>query len=108
MLTWKDKRYEGTLPDNVCRDVLEELFCISFKSEILLLNRYMYTVKSRDAENGELLNDLDVSTCEERSNIKVIGAVMLDANVLGVVSASADTRQNAFYGLFKVMTHGLL
>lgn len=56
-----------------------------------------------ESEEGELLDELDASTCEEHS-IKVIGAVMLDGDVLGVASASAETHQNAFYGLFKVMS----
>ncbi|KAE9390717.1 hypothetical protein BT96DRAFT_1001993, partial [Gymnopus androsaceus JB14] len=99
---WKDKKYEGLIPDDVCREVLEEIFCMSFKEELLLLDRYLYTVKSRDSEEGEVLDDLDASTREER-NIKVIGAVILDTDVLGGASASVDTRQNAFYGLFKVM-----
>lgn len=100
---WKDRKYEGSIPDNVCCQVLEEIFCISFKSEVLLLDQYLYTVKSKESEEGELLDELNVSTREER-NIKVIGAVMLEGDVLGVASASAETRRNAFYGLFKMMT----
>ncbi|KAE9387636.1 hypothetical protein BT96DRAFT_1004920 [Gymnopus androsaceus JB14] len=99
---WKDKKYEGSIPDDVCCEVLEEIFRMSFKEELLLLDRYLYTVKSRDSKEGEVLDDLDVSMREER-NIKVIGAVILDTDVLGVASASVDTHQNAFYGLFKVM-----
>lgn len=101
--TWKDRKYEGSIPDDVCREILEEIFRISFKSEMLLLDRYLYTVKSKESEEGELLDELDASTREER-NIKVIGAVMLEGDVLGVASASAETRRKAFYGLFKVMT----
>ncbi|KAE9389076.1 hypothetical protein BT96DRAFT_1003610 [Gymnopus androsaceus JB14] len=82
---WKDKKYEGSIPDDVYREVLEEIF-----------------LKSRDSEEEEVLNDLDASMHEER-NIKVIGAVILDTDVLGVASTSVDTRQNAFYDLFKVM-----
>lgn len=102
--TWKGQTYERLIPDDICREVLEEIFRVSFKYELLLLDRYLYDVRPRDLipEDGEVLTDLDASTREERS-IKVIGAVMLDTDILGFAAADLDTRREAYLGLYNVM-----
>lgn len=79
------------IPDDICREILEEIFRLSFKYEFLLLDRYLYDVKPRDLipEEGEVVSDLDAATREER-NIKVIGAVMLDGDSLGFIGGDIN------------------
>lgn len=102
--TWKGQQYVDFLPDDVCREILEEIFHVSFKCEFLLMDRYMYEVQSRDVppEDGEVLDDLDASTREER-NLKVIGALMFEMEVLGLAATDVEIRRQAFHGLYRVM-----
>lgn len=101
---WKGKIYESLLPDDICREILEEIFRLSFKYEFLLLDRYLYDVRPRDLipEEGEVVSDLDASTREER-NIKVIGAMMLDTEILGFTAGDINTRREAYLGFYNVM-----
>lgn len=78
---------------------------MSFKYELLLLDRYLYDVKPRDwvPEDGEVFSDLDASSREDR-NVKVIGAVLLDADTLGFATMDLDCRREAYRGLYSVMS----
>lgn len=102
--TWKGHTYEALIPDDVCREILDEIFRVSFKHELLLLDRYLYVVKPRDSipEEGEIVTDVDASTREER-NIKLIDALRLDTDVLGFAASDPDTRRHSYLGLYHVM-----
>lgn len=104
MPTWKGQTYEQLIPDDIYRQILEEITRVSFKYELLMLDRYLYDVRPKDTipEEGELVGELDASTREER-NIKVIGAVLLDTEVLGFISTDLNTRCSAYSGFYNVM-----
>lgn len=101
---WKGLAYAQAIPDDICREILEEICRVSFKFELLLLDRYLYDVKPRDwvPEDGEVFSELDASSREDR-NIKVVGAVMLDAECLGFAAIDLDRRREAYLGLYNVM-----
>lgn len=102
--TWKGRTYEQLIPDDICREILEEISRESFKNELILLDQYLYDVRARNMtpEEGELLTELDASTREER-NIKVIGALFLDTDVLRFNSTNLNTCREAYLGFYNVM-----
>lgn len=107
-IKWKGKVYQDIIPDEICQDVLYDIFFISFVTEFLLADRYLYVLKRKpvedgDTEEGEVIDELDATTREER-NIKVMNALPgLNDEVLGFGSSNLMLRQQTLYGFYRVM-----
>lgn len=69
-----------------------------------MADRYFYELKPEDREDGELADELDAYSREER-NLKVMGAIpgMLEGSDLGFGSGDDRLRQRSLHGLHRVM-----
>lgn len=69
-----------------------------------MADRYLYELKPDNSEDGEVFDELDASSREER-NLKIMGAIpgMLDGGDLEFGSTDDFLRQQSLYGLHRVM-----
>ena len=108
---WKGNVYENALPKDICHDILRDIFFISFVTEFLLADRFLYVLRPEVVSTGveeeegecEVMDDLDATTREER-NIKVMDAIPgLSEEVLGFGSPDLNLCQRTLYGFYWAM-----
>lgn len=101
---WNGQQYPARIPEAVAQDVFYEIFWVSFTQELLMADRYLYEIKPDDQEDGELADDLDACSREER-NLKIMGVIpsMLDGTDLGFGSSDDSFWQRSLYGFHRVM-----
>lgn len=92
--------HTGALPDDVQREVLNEIFNISFRQEVLLLDRYLYKLIP-SFEEGEIGDEYDASTREQR-NI-AIEAALFSGDPSSFSSPDLAVRQSTLYSFFRIM-----
>lgn len=102
--TWKNQKFPNSIPLNVCREILEEIFRISFNVEVLLADHFLYVVNHARGANepGEVIDELDASSREDR-NLKVIEALMFDQGLLGFTSTDNAVCQRTLFAFYRVM-----
>jgi hypothetical protein len=85
-------------------EVLQEIFEISFKQEFLLLDRYLYRLVPRRegySEDGELENEYDASTREDRNMI--IEGELFSNGPPPFGHPDARLRQTCLHAFFQIM-----
>lgn len=115
MPRWNGQEYPGHIPDDIFRQVLDEIFKESFKQELLLADSIFYKLKpggfddtsQERAEVGEVQEfdvDLDASTHEDR-NVKVMAWIpgLMNGSEFGFDSLDLAARRRSAYALFRVM-----
>lgn len=109
-IKWKGKVYKDDLPPEVCHDILRDIFFISFVTEFLLADHFLYVlkpevVKTSAVEEGEVIDDLDATSREEQ-NIKVMAVIPglnEGSEVLGFGSSDLELHQRTLYSFYWVM-----
>ncbi|KAF9065616.1 hypothetical protein BDP27DRAFT_1424702 [Rhodocollybia butyracea] len=99
--SWNGREYTGALPDNVQREVLNEIFNISFRYEVLLLDRYLYKLLP-SSEEGEILDEYDTCT-REQCNVVIEAALFSNGPSSTFSSRDPAVRQAALYSFFRIM-----
>ncbi|KAF9023048.1 hypothetical protein BDP27DRAFT_1438654 [Rhodocollybia butyracea] len=97
---WRGYMYSGPLPDNIQREILQEIFEISFKQEFLLLDRYLYRLVPQ-GEDGELEDEYDASTREDRNLI--IQDSLFGHGPPAFNHSNPRLHQDMLYALFRIM-----
>ncbi|KAJ3898183.1 hypothetical protein F5879DRAFT_995056 [Lentinula edodes] len=101
---WQNKEVAGRIPDDICRQVLHEIYTISFKAELLLADQYLYELQSEGFDgDGKGYDELDASSREDRK-IKVMSFMPgFTTGVIGFGSGDQGERQRSIYALYKLM-----
>lgn len=97
------------VPNHVCREILAEIFSLSFKAELHLADRFLYNLKSGadGGEDGEVVDndsDLDASSVEDHK-IKV-SAALAENDIPAAFALKVESIgqcQRAWYILFRLM-----
>ncbi|KAF9069384.1 hypothetical protein BDP27DRAFT_1520119 [Rhodocollybia butyracea] len=97
---WDGIVYTGCLPDDIQRAILQEIFDISFKQEFLLLDRFLCILMPQQ-EDGELENEYDASTHEDRNLI--IEDALFSNGPPAFGHSDSRLRQAALHSFFQVM-----
>lgn len=93
--------HTGALPDDVQREVLNEIFNVSFRHEVLLLDRYLYKLIP-SSEEGEVEDEYSASTREQRNII--IEAALFGSGPSSIFSIHDPVvRQATLYSFFRIM-----
>ncbi|KAJ3833142.1 hypothetical protein F5878DRAFT_665911 [Lentinula raphanica] len=68
---WEGQQFEADLPTQICREILDEIIHLSFKSKLLLADRFLYKIDpsyiDEVTEEGQILDDLAAVDTRERS-----------------------------------------
>ncbi|KAJ3831778.1 hypothetical protein F5878DRAFT_647350, partial [Lentinula raphanica] len=104
---WQGQHFVSDLPPDVCREILEEIIHISFKSELLLADRFLYQsdpscMNDAVAEEGQIHDDLAASNSTDRFQKVAALPGIIDGH-MGFGSSSPALRQEGVYNLFRIM-----
>ncbi|KAJ3746907.1 hypothetical protein EV360DRAFT_89979 [Lentinula raphanica] len=104
---WEGQQFVSDLPSLICREILDEIIHFSFKSELLLADRFLYqfdpSCMNEDvAEEGQIHDDLAASNSIDRLQ-KVTSLPGIINGHLGFGSPNSASRQEGVYNLFRIM-----
>ncbi|KAF9033686.1 hypothetical protein BDP27DRAFT_1435884 [Rhodocollybia butyracea] len=99
--SWKGMMYGIAIPDDVQREILTEILNISFRHELLLLNRYLYKLVPAGDKDGELLDEFEASTRDQRS--MAIEAALFANGPPRFYSTMLAECQAMLYAFFRIM-----
>ncbi|KAF9067760.1 hypothetical protein BDP27DRAFT_1422617 [Rhodocollybia butyracea] len=101
--SWKGHIYTGRLPDDVQTEVLQEIFEISFKQELMLLDQFLYRLvpRSQGREDGEFENEYDTSTREDQN--LVIEDAFFSTGPPAFGHLDGRLRQATLHAFFQIM-----
>ncbi|KAJ3766472.1 hypothetical protein FB446DRAFT_708600 [Lentinula raphanica] len=104
---WEGQQFVSDLPSLICREILDEIIHFSFKSELLLADRFLYqfdpSCMNEDvAEEGQIHDDLAASNSIDRLQ-KVTSLPSIINGHLGFGSPNSASRQDGVYNLFRIM-----
>lgn len=95
---------DQAIPADICQQILQEIFDISFRMELLMLDRYLYIPQEdlNDSNDDTTLtgDELDATSREDR-NLKVSSKLFSDSTPF--TSADFAIRRNTLYVFYKVM-----
>ncbi|KAJ3978954.1 hypothetical protein F5890DRAFT_1559411 [Lentinula detonsa] len=99
---WDNKLLHLPIPDSICREILNDIFFVSFSSELIMADEFFYEIKGSMDKEGE--DEMEGTTCEARK-IKVLNKIstFVHDNELGFGSANLSLPQNTAYGLYEIM-----
>ncbi|KAJ3743743.1 hypothetical protein DFH05DRAFT_1526063 [Lentinula detonsa] len=99
---WDNKLLHLPIPDSICREILNDIFFVSFSSELIMADEFFYEIKGSIDKEGE--DEMEGITCEARK-IKVLNKIstFVHDNELGFGSANLSLRQSTAYGLYEIM-----
>ncbi|KAE9403718.1 hypothetical protein BT96DRAFT_936159 [Gymnopus androsaceus JB14] len=109
--SWCGIQYPEEIPDSVCKEILQEIFTISFKLELAMADQYLYQLQpdgfdSVELEEGEqpMFDELDALTYEEwKVKVSVFLPGFTAEGNTGFSSRDQATRRAAMYKLYRVM-----
>ncbi|KAJ3833209.1 hypothetical protein F5878DRAFT_665846 [Lentinula raphanica] len=104
---WKGNQIHADLPPQACTEILDEIIHLSFKSELLLADRFLYKLdpipfNEESVEEGQIQDDLAASNMMDRS-IKVAAIPGIITGHMGFGSPSLAARQEGIYNLYRIM-----
>ncbi|KAJ3831956.1 hypothetical protein F5878DRAFT_667016, partial [Lentinula raphanica] len=102
---WKGQQYPNKIPDAICTEILDEILRITFKTELLAADRYLFDPKpttDEALEEGEVVDELNVTRHAERVD-KIVTIPGLVTGNMGFGSPNKSNRQEATYNLFRIM-----
>ncbi|KAJ3978794.1 hypothetical protein F5890DRAFT_1559647 [Lentinula detonsa] len=99
---WDNKPLHLPIPDSICREILNDIFFVSFSSELIMADEFFYEIKGSINKEGE--DEMEGTTCKARK-IKVLNKIstFVHDNELGFGSANLSLRQSTAYGLYEIM-----
>ncbi|KAJ3757395.1 hypothetical protein EV360DRAFT_71186 [Lentinula raphanica] len=103
---WEGQKFEANLPPQICSEILDEIIHLSFKSELLLADRFLYKIDpscvDKVAEEGQVLDNLAAADIMERS-MKIATLPGVFTGHMGFGSPNPASRQQGIYNLFCIM-----
>ncbi|KAJ3718784.1 hypothetical protein C8R42DRAFT_643851 [Lentinula raphanica] len=102
---WKGQQYPDKIPDPICTEILNEIIRISFKTELLAADRYLFDPRSNTEEppeDGEVVDELGVTSHSQRFD-KIVAIPGLVTGNMGFGSPNKENRQEATYNLYRIM-----
>ncbi|KAJ3729556.1 hypothetical protein C8R42DRAFT_715841 [Lentinula raphanica] len=116
---WKNQPVTGPIPNNIAREILDEILAFSFKYELLLIDQFLYDYppsplpsdpaevsmdSSPDLEPGEVVDDLSAPTRARRFQKLISSVPGLQEGRMGFGSPDNSLRQEAVFSLYRIMT----
>ncbi|KAJ3833072.1 hypothetical protein F5878DRAFT_665976 [Lentinula raphanica] len=102
---WKGQQYPNNIPDAICTEILDEIIRISFKTELLAADRYLFDPKpniEEGLEEGEVVYELGGMSHAQRLD-KIVAIPGLVTGNMGFGSPNRSNRQEAVYNLYCIM-----